>query len=173
MHIASTEADMISKTTLIKFQGRRLGSSGLSENRIVAFWPSEKGQGNFDRSGGKIRSILYQVQLPLAQQSIPPGPEPNNTYRAHREMKRLNHLSDTSSRLIDSEIIDVIQSDMLSVTNDKFRFFVVEDESDLLELYHDVLETEGCRIMAATNGEERLAVFRLFHPETVWFPNSI
>jgi CheY-like chemotaxis protein len=83
-------------------------------------------------------------------------------------MKRLNSLSDVISGLSDPEIIGVIQSGMLSETDDRRRILVVEDEPDLLELYHSVLEAEGYRVMSATNGEEGLAVFRQFYPDLVF-----
>ena len=83
-------------------------------------------------------------------------------------MKRLNRLSDIISSLSDPEIIGVIQSGMLSKTDDRRRILVVEDELDLLELYHGVLETEGYRVMTAINGEEGLSVFRLFQPDLVF-----
>lgn len=118
--------------------------------------------------GEKAALSYIKSSYHLLSKVYHPDLNPDNSSRAHREMKRLNRLSDVISRLKDPEIIGVIRSGMLSANDDRRRILVVEDEPDLLELYHSVLESEGYRVMTAANGEEGLEVFRLFHPDLVF-----
>jgi len=118
--------------------------------------------------GEKAALSYIKSSYHLLSKVYHPDLNPANAYRANREMKRLNSLTEVISGLSDLEIIGVIQSGMLSETDDRYRILVVEDEPDLLELYHGVLEAEGYRVMAAANGEEGLAVFRQFYPDLVF-----
>lgn len=138
------------------------------ETELLHFGLLEKAREILADLGEKAALSYIKSSYHLLSKVYHPDLNPVNTYRAHHEMERLNRLSDVISRLNDAEIIEVIQSGMLSAADDRRRILVVEDEPDLLELYRGVLEAEGYRVMAAANGEEGLAVFRLFHPELVF-----
>ena len=83
-------------------------------------------------------------------------------------MKRLNRLSEVIGRLHNAEIVEAIRSGMMIASDGRRRILVVEDEPDLLALYQGILEAEGYRVFSASDGEEGLAIFRLFHPELVF-----
>jgi CheY-like chemotaxis protein len=138
------------------------------ETEFLHFGLLEKAREILAELGEKAALSYIKSSYHLLSKVYHPDLNPDNTSRADREMKRLNRLSDVISRLSDPEIVDVIQSGILSAVDDRRRILVVEDEPDLLELYHGVLEAEGYRVMTAANGEEGLAVFRLFHPELVF-----
>jgi len=138
------------------------------ETELLHFGLLEKAREILSDLGEKAALSYIKSSYHLLSKVYHPDLNPDNSSRANREMKRLNRLSDVISRLNDPEIIEVIQSGMLSAADDRRRILVVEDEPDLLELYRDVLEAEGYRIMAAANGEEGLAVFRQFHPDLVF-----
>jgi CheY-like chemotaxis protein len=138
------------------------------ETELLHFGLLEKAREILADLGEKASLSYIKSSYHLLSKVYHPDLNPDKTNRAHREMKRLNRLSDVISRLSDPEIIQVIQSGMLSATDDRRRILVVEDEPDLLELYQGVLEAEGYRVMTASNGEEGLAVFRLFHPDLVF-----
>jgi len=138
------------------------------ETELLYFGLLEKAREILVDLGEKAALSYIKSSYHLLSKVYHPDLNSGNTSRADREMKRLNRLSDVISRLNDSEIILVIRSGMLSATDDRRRILVVEDEPDLLELYHGVLEAEGYRVLTASDGEEGLAVFRLFHPDLVF-----
>jgi CheY-like chemotaxis protein len=138
------------------------------ETELLHFGLLEKAREILADLGEKAALSYIKSSYHLLSKVYHPDLNPDNSNRAHREMKRLNRLSDVIGSLNDTEIVRVIQSGMLSATDDRRRILVVEDEPDLLELYHSVLEAEGYRVMTAANGEEGLSVFRLFYPELVF-----
>jgi CheY-like chemotaxis protein len=138
------------------------------ETEFLHFGLLEKAREILADLGEKAALSYIKSSYHLLSKVYHPDLNPDNSNRAHREMKRLNRLSDVISQLNDPEIIEVIQSGMLSTADDRRRILVVEDEPDLLELYHGVLEAEGYRVMTAANGMEGLAVFRRFHPDLVF-----
>jgi len=138
------------------------------ETELLHFGLLEKAREILADLGEKASLSYIKSSYHLLSKVYHPDLNPDKTNRAHREMKRLNRLSDVISRLSDPEIIQVIQSGMMSANDDRCRILVVEDEPELLELYQGVLEAEGYRVMTAANGEEGLAVFRLFHPDLVF-----
>jgi CheY-like chemotaxis protein len=138
------------------------------ETELLYFGLLEKAREILADLGEKSALSYIKSSYHLLSKVYHPDLNPDKTNRANREMKRLNRLSDIISRLSDPEIIQVIQSGMLSASDDRRRILVVEDEAELLELYHGVLEAEGYRVMTAANGEEGLAVFRLFYPDLVF-----
>ena len=138
------------------------------ETELLHFGLLEKSREILADLGEKASLSYIKSSYHLLSKVYHPDLNPDKTNRAHREMKRLNRLSEVISHLSDPEIIQVIQSGMLSATDDRRRILVVEDEPELLELYQGVLEAEGYRVMTAANGEEGLAVFRLFHPDLVF-----
>ena len=138
------------------------------ETELLHFGLLEKAREILADLGEKAALSYIKSSYHLLSKVYHPDLNPDNTYRAQHEMKRLNRLSEVISRLNDPEIIDVIQSGMLSAVDDRCRILVVEDEPDLLDLYHGILEAEGYRVMAAANGEEGLSIFRLFHPDLVF-----
>jgi CheY-like chemotaxis protein len=150
------------------FKGGALDHQVYLETELLYFGLLEKAREILADLGEKASLSYIKSSYHLLSKVYHPDMNPDNTYRAHREMKRLNRLSDVISRLSDPEIIEVIQSGMLSAADDRRRILVVEDEPGLLELYHGVLEAEGYRVMTAANGEEGLVVFRLFHPDLVF-----
>ena len=138
------------------------------ETELLHFGLLEKAREILADLGEKAALSYIKSSYHLLSKVYHPDLNPDNAYRAHREMKRLNRLSDIISCLNDQEIIQAIQSGMLSATDNRRRILVVEDEPDLLELYHGVLEAEGYRVMSAANGEEGVAMFRLFYPDLVF-----
>lgn len=138
------------------------------ENELLHFGLLEKAREILVDLGEKAALSYIKSSYHLLSKVYHPDLNLGNASRANREMKRLNRLSDVISCLDDSEIIRVIRSGMLSTTDNRRRIMVVEDEPDLLELYHGVLEAEGYRVLTESDGEEGLAVFRLFHPHLVF-----
>jgi len=138
------------------------------ETEFLHFGLLEKAREILADLGEKAALSYIKSSYHLLSKVYHPDLNPDKTNRAHREMKRLNRLSEVISHLSDPEIIQVMQSGMLSATDDRRRILVVEDEPELLELYQGVLEAEGYRVMTAADGEEGLAVFRLFHPDLVF-----
>lgn len=138
------------------------------ETELQHFGLLEKAREILSDLGEKAALSYIKSSYHLLSKVYHPDLNPANAFLAQREMKRLNRLSEVISGLNDQEIIGVIQSGMLSAVDDRPRILVVEDEPDLLELYNGVLEAEGYRVMSAANGEEGLAVFRLFYPDLVF-----
>ncbi len=138
------------------------------QSELLHFGLLEKAREILADLGEKAALSYIKFSYHLLSKVYHPDLNRDNSLRANREMKRLNRLIDLISRLDNAEIVEAIRSGMIITTDSRRRILVVEDEPDLLELYHGVLETEGYRVFSASDGEEGLTVFRLFHPELVF-----
>lgn len=138
------------------------------QSELLHFGLLEKAREILADLGEKAALSYIKSSYHLLSKVYHPDMNRDNTLRADREMKRLNRLSEVIGRLHNAEIVEAIRSGMMIASDGRRRILVVEDEPDLLALYQGILEAEGYRVFSASDGEEGLAIFRLFHPELVF-----
>jgi CheY-like chemotaxis protein len=57
---------------------------------------------------------------------------------------------------------------MAGAEHERFRVLVVDDEPDLVEFVSEVLQSAGCSVCSAANGDDALSEAMSFHPQLIF-----
>jgi len=97
-----------------------------------------------------------------------PDLNPKNRTKAEMIQQRLNRLGRVISQMKDSELIELVQKASRKQIKRKKKILVVEDESSLQELFHDVFLMEGYDVRVAADGHIGYRIYRQFDPDLVF-----
>ena len=96
-----------------------------------------------------------------------PDLNPKNRTKAEMIQQRLNKVGRLIGQMKDEELIELVKKAPRKQTKRKKKILVVEDESSLQELFHDVFLMEGYDVRVALNGDSGYEVFRQFQPDLI------
>jgi CheY-like chemotaxis protein len=97
-----------------------------------------------------------------------PDLNPKNRTKAEMIQQRLNRVGRVISQMKDSELIELVQKASRKQIKRKKKILVVEDESSLQELFHDVFLMEGYDVRVAADGQIGYRIYRQFDPDLVF-----
>jgi CheY-like chemotaxis protein len=97
-----------------------------------------------------------------------PDLNPKNRTKAEMIQQRLNRVGRLISRMKDDELIELVKKAPRKQIKRKKKVLVVEDESSLQELFHDVFLMEGYDVRVAADGQVGYKIYRQFDPDLVF-----
>ena len=136
---------------------KELGNLGLLEKaRDIFHELGEPAVVSFVRSSYRLLSKVYHPDL-----------NPGSLVEAGKTQRRLNRVAHLMRQMTDKDIVESVTRGSRSGVKEKKKILVVEDESNLLEMFRDILLMEGYEVREGIDGENGYEVFCQFGPDLV------